>query len=77
MKKAVIYARVSSKDQEREGYSLYPAYTKPFDLIFERAKTEEWCARRDSNSRPIAPEAIQAPWAYQESSVCSRFRALL
>jgi hypothetical protein len=21
-------------------------------------KREEWCARRDSNSRPIAPEAI-------------------
>src|SRR3984893_6407173 len=41
-----------------DGVSLYPAYTKPFDLIFERAKTEEWCARRDSNSRPIAPEAI-------------------
>ena len=35
-----------------DGVSLYPAYRKPFDMIFERAKTEEWCARRDSNSRP-------------------------
>src|SRR5205085_8282239 len=41
-----------------DGVSLYPAYKKPFDLIFERAKLKEWRARRDSNSRPIAPEAI-------------------
>ncbi len=35
-----------------DGVSLYPEYRKPFDLIFERAKAEEWCALRDSNSRP-------------------------
>ena len=32
--------------------NLYPTYRRPFDLIFERVKTEEWCALRDSNSRP-------------------------
>ena len=32
--------------------SLYPTYRKPFDVIFARAKNEEWRARRDSNSRP-------------------------
>jgi len=32
--------------------NLYPTYRKPFDLIFMRAKNEEWRARRDSNSRP-------------------------
>ncbi len=32
--------------------SLYPTYRKPFDRIFQRAKTEEWCARHDSNVRP-------------------------
>jgi hypothetical protein len=32
--------------------SIYPTYRKPFDLIFARAKNEEWRARRDSNSRP-------------------------
>jgi site-specific DNA recombinase len=32
--------------------SIYPTYRKPFDLIFQKAKNEEWCARRDSNSRP-------------------------
>ena len=40
-----------------DGVNLYPAYRKPFDLIFERAKTEEWRARRDSNPQPTAPEA--------------------
>jgi hypothetical protein len=30
---------------------------KPFNLIFEKVKTEEWCARRDSNTRPLASEA--------------------
>ena len=130
MRDAIIYARISSKDQEREGYSIpaqikllreyaqkndlrfvrgfaktdsakcagrkkfeemlaffrflylrqtpaekakllkmvlsncsvdatsiYPTYRKPFDLIFTRAKNEEWRARRDSNPRPCAPEA--------------------
>ena len=32
--------------------SLYPTYRKPFDLIFKRAKSKEWRALRDSNSRP-------------------------
>jgi hypothetical protein len=31
---------------------LYPTYRKPFDLILAKTKNEEWCARRDSNSRP-------------------------
>ena len=35
----------------------YPAYRKPFNLIFQKVKTEGWCARRDSNTRPLASEA--------------------
>ena len=27
-----------------DAVSLYPTYKKPFDLIFNRAKNEEWCA---------------------------------
>lgn len=38
MKQAVIYARVSSKDQEREGYSI-PAQLK---LLREYARTHEF-----------------------------------
>ena len=34
--------------------SLYPTYRKPFDLIFGAAKTGEWYARGDSNTRPLA-----------------------
>jgi hypothetical protein len=34
--------------------SVYPTYRKPFDLICGAAKTGEWYARRDSNSRPLA-----------------------
>jgi hypothetical protein len=26
-----------------DAVTLYPTYRKPFDLIFQRAKTEEWC----------------------------------
>jgi site-specific DNA recombinase len=33
--------------------TLYPTYRKPFDLIFHRAKNEEWRGRRDSNPRPL------------------------
>ncbi len=32
--------------------TVYPTYRKPFDLIFTRATSEGWRARRDSNSRP-------------------------
>jgi site-specific DNA recombinase len=35
-----------------DAVSIYPTYRKPFNLIFQRAKREEWCARGDSNSRP-------------------------
>ena len=35
-----------------DAVSLYPTYRKPFDLIFQRVKTEEWCALGDSNTRP-------------------------
>jgi len=37
-----------------DAVNAYPAYRKPFDLIFARAKNEEWRARRDSNPRPSA-----------------------
>jgi site-specific DNA recombinase len=40
-----------------DAVNIYPSYKKPFDLIFVRAKNEEWRARRDSNPRPCAPEA--------------------
>ena len=42
--------------------SIYPTYRKPFDVIFARAKNEEWRARRDSNSRPSGskPDALSS-----------------
>jgi site-specific DNA recombinase len=41
--------------------SLYPVYRKPFDLIFQRAKNEEWSGRADLNCRPLAPQASALP----------------
>jgi site-specific DNA recombinase len=35
-----------------DAVNIYPSYKKPFDLIFNAMKNGEWCARRDSNSRP-------------------------
>ena len=35
-----------------DAVNITPTYRKPFDLIFARAKNEEWRALRDSNSRP-------------------------
>ena len=34
-----------------DAVSVYPTYRKPFDIIFERAKTGEWWAWGESNSR--------------------------
>jgi hypothetical protein len=39
-----------------DGVSLSPAYKKPFDLIFQRAKNQEWSGREDLNLRPPGPE---------------------
>ncbi len=44
-----------------DGTSLYPTYREPFDLIFERAKNEEWSGRPDLNWRPLAPQASALP----------------
>jgi site-specific DNA recombinase len=39
-----------------DGASVQPTYRKPFDLIFERAKSQEWSGREDLNLRPPGPE---------------------
>jgi DNA invertase Pin-like site-specific DNA recombinase len=38
-----------------DAVSLYPTYRKPFDIIFERAKNQEWSGREDLNLRPLVP----------------------
>ena len=35
-----------------DAVSVYPTYRKPFDMIFDGAKTGEWWAWTDLNSRP-------------------------
>ena len=42
-----------------DAVSLYPTYRKPFDVIFERAKTKEWSGREDLNLRPPGPETTK------------------
>ena len=42
-----------------DAISLYPTYRKPFDLIFKRAKNEEWSGREDLNLRPLVPNQFQ------------------
>ncbi len=44
-----------------DGVNLSPTYRKPFDLIFEHAKTENWSGREDLNLRPPAPKAGALP----------------
>ena len=44
-----------------DGVSVQPTYRKPFDLIFQRAKNEEWSGRADLNCRPLAPQASALP----------------
>jgi len=39
-----------------DGVSLTPTYRKPFDLIFQRARNEQWSGREDLNLRPPGPE---------------------
>jgi site-specific DNA recombinase len=44
-----------------DGVSLWPKYRKPFDLIFQSAKNEEWSGRPDLNRGPPAPKAGALP----------------
>jgi hypothetical protein len=46
---------------DTDGVSLWPVYRKPFDLIFERAKNQEWSGREDLNLRPPGPEPGALP----------------
>jgi Recombinase zinc beta ribbon domain/Recombinase len=39
-----------------DAVNIYPAYRKPFDLIFQRTRNEEWSGRLDLNPRPPAPK---------------------
>ncbi|MDT8069555.1 MAG: hypothetical protein ROO76_15430 [Terriglobia bacterium] len=39
-----------------DAVSITPTYRKPFDVMFERAKNEEWSGREDLNLRPPGPE---------------------
>jgi hypothetical protein len=39
-----------------DAVSVTPTYRKPFDMIFERAKSKEWSGREDLNLRPPGPE---------------------
>jgi site-specific DNA recombinase len=44
-----------------DGVSLWPQYRKPFDLIFQRARNQDWSGRADLNCRPLAPQASALP----------------
>ena len=44
-----------------DGVTLWPVYRKPYDLIFQRAKKQEWSGRADLNCRPLAPQASALP----------------
>ena len=44
-----------------DGVNLWPTYRKPYQLIFDRAKNEEWSGRADLNCRPLAPQASALP----------------
>ena len=44
-----------------DAVSVCPTYRKPFDMIFERAKTKEWSGREDLNLRPPGPEPGALP----------------
>ena len=47
---------------DTDGINLWPVYRKPFDLIFERAKNEDWSGREDLNLRPPGPEPDFRPY---------------
>ena len=70
MKQAVIYARVSSKDQEREGYSI-PAQLK---LLREYARTHEFEIVREfldvETAKISRPQTVRRDGAILSRELC-------
>ena len=44
-----------------DAVSITPTYRKPFDIICERVKSEQWSGREDLNLRPPGPEPGALP----------------
>jgi hypothetical protein len=44
-----------------DGVNLVPTYKKPFNVIFQHAKSENWSGREDLNLRPPGPEPGALP----------------
>ena len=58
-----------------DAVSIYPTYRKPFDMIFERAKTEEWSEREDLNLRtPLVPKQPRKCYLIDSLSLALRHR---
>ena len=41
--------------------SIYPTYRKPFDVIFQRVKNEEWCARKGQRRYHHLSQILSTP----------------
>jgi len=46
---------------DTDGVNVWPIYRKPFDLIFERAKNQEWSALADDFRTFLLNAAVLAP----------------
>lgn len=61
-----------------DAISLYPAYRKPYDSIFERAKKQEWSGREDLNPRSLVVVigllVCNSPSLVSSKSPCIRYR---
>ncbi len=57
-----------------DAVSLYPTYRKPFDVIFERARTKEWSGREDLNLRPLVPKKLTKCYLIDSLSLALRHR---
>ena len=59
---------------DTDGVSLWPVYRKPLDLIFKRAKTQEWSGREDLNLRPLVPKQPRKHYLIDSLSLVLRLR---
>ena len=53
--------RMLALNCDKDGISPWSVDRKPFDLIFERPKTQDWSGRADLNRGPPAPKAGALP----------------
>jgi hypothetical protein len=71
MQNCMEQGKVLKMNCSTDGVTVWPVYKNPFDMIFNRAKNEEWCALGD-DFRTWMRDTDPCDWVKPQSSAVRR-----